>query len=92
MTNTMMKNLMHLICSRSSTTARKKNATPQLYRRLLVRWKTSYLQQQKVKNLSQRLKLLLMCLLRTPRRIGSCRMWASIMPSLDSVSRALRQN
>ncbi|BAS90110.1 Os04g0519100 [Oryza sativa Japonica Group] len=51
--------------------SKKKNATPLLYRRLLLGWKTSYLQQQKVKNLSQRLKLLLMCLLRTPRRIGS---------------------
>ncbi|XP_066341847.1 uncharacterized protein [Miscanthus floridulus] len=68
---------------------RKKNATPLLYKRLLLRWKTSYLQQQKVKNLSLRLKLLLMCLLRTPRRISSCRMWGTRMPGVFPMSRAL---
>jgi hypothetical protein len=43
-------------------------------------------------NLSLRLRSLVMCLLRTPRRISSCRMWGSRMPGLDPVSITLRQN
>ncbi|KAG0543419.1 hypothetical protein BDA96_02G189500 [Sorghum bicolor] len=72
--------------------SKKKNATPQLYRKLLLGWKMSYLQQQKVKNLSLQLKLFLMCLLRAPRRISSCRMWGSRTPRVDPVHGAPRHN